>query len=126
MITRLGLLPRPAFRPPFPHEIIEGLYHVSLQAARRAARARMARRPPRAGRTLLPGPDTPLWNELVRQVRPHLRRRGSKNLLAHLLGISRQRLHRCLKARRGLLDAERTLLLLAWLQARQRGHTLTA
>lgn len=122
MITRMSLAPHPAL----PEEIIESLYHFSLQAAQRASRARLERRPPKRGRTLLPGPDTPLWNELVRQVRPHLRRRGSKNLLAHLLGISRQRLHRCLKARRGFLDAERTLLLLAWVQARQKGRTLTA
>ena len=119
-------MPRPAFTPPFPHEIIESLYHFSLEAAQRAARARLVRRPAKGGRALLPGPDTPLWNELVRQVRPHLRRRGSKNLLAHLLGISRQRLHLCLKARRASLDAERTLLLLAWLQARQQGYSLTA
>ena len=126
MNDRLGFLPRPAFTPPFPHEIIENLYHRSLQAARRAATARITRRAPKAGRTLLPGPDTPLWNELVRQVRPHLRRRGSKNLLAHLLRISRQRLHLCLQARRACLDAERTLLLLAWVQARRQGYTLPA
>lgn len=70
----------------------------------------------------MPGPDTPLWNELVRQVKPHLHPRGSKNLLAHLLGIPRQRLHRCLTARRSFLDAERTLLLLVWLQTRRQGR----
>jgi hypothetical protein len=126
MSDSVGFLPRPALTPPFPHEIVKSLYRFSLQAARRAATARLPRRRPKVGRALLPGPDTPLWNELVRQVRPHLRRRGSKNLLAHLLGISRQRLHLCLQARRACLDAERTLLLLAWVQARQRGYTLTA
>lgn len=126
MTDRLGFLSRPAFCPPLPHEIIEGLYHLTLEAAQRAARARLPRRAPKTQRTLRPGPDTPLWNELVRQVRPHLRRRGSKNLLAHLLGIPRQRLYVCLKAKSGFLDAERTLLLLAWVQARQQGRTLTA
>jgi hypothetical protein len=109
-----------------PDEIVLSLFRLALTAAQRARRTRLARRAPKVGRTLLPGPDTPLWNELVRQVRPHLRRRGSKNLLAHLLGIPRQRLYRCLKANRAFLDAERTLLLLAWLQARQQGRTLTA
>jgi hypothetical protein len=117
-------------RPPFSGadlvDVVDSLYWMALAAAQRAARARLPRRASGPGRTLRPGPDTPLWNELIRQVRPQLRRRGSKNLLAHLLGIPRQRLYVCLKARRGLLDAERTLLLLAWLQARQRGRTLTA
>jgi len=102
------------------------LYWAALGAAQRAKRAREPRRVPKAGRTLLPGPDTPLWNELVRQVKPHLRRRGSKNLLAHLLGIPRQRLYVCLTSRRASFDAERTLLLLAWLQARRQGRTLAA
>jgi hypothetical protein len=60
----------------------------------------------------------------VRQVAPLLRRRGSKVHLARILGISRQRLHVCLKARTGGLDAERTLLLLAWLAARRQGREL--
>lgn len=74
--------------------------------------------------TLHPGVDTPLWNELVRQVTPYLRQRGSKAQLARVLGLPRQRLQDCLKARRAMLDAERTLLLLAWLAARQRGREL--
>ncbi len=126
MPDRLGYLPRPALSAPFPSDAIESLYWAAVDAADRIAAARRPRRLRRPARTLLPGPDTPLWNELVRQVHPHLRRRGSKNLLAHLLGIPRQRLYVCLKARRAFLDAERTLLLLAWLQARQRGHTLAA
>jgi hypothetical protein len=126
MPAQYGYLRRPAFSGPRFEDIINSLYWAALEARQRAVRARLPRRAPKSGRTLLPGPDTPLWNELVRQVRPHLRRRGSKNLLAHLLGIPRQRLYVCLKAKRAFLDAERTLLLLAWLQARQQGRTLTA
>lgn len=72
-----------------------------------------------------PGPDTPLWNALVRALRPHLRQRGSKAQLARLLGLHRQRLHECLKAGSASLDAERTLLLLGWLGYFQQGGVLT-
>lgn len=102
------------------------LFQDALAAASRAIDARRRRRAPKRGLTLQPGPDTPLWNELVRQVRPHLRKRGAKNQLARLLGVPRQRLHFCLKAERGCLDAERTLLLLAWLCARKQGREIIA
>lgn len=104
-----------------------GLILILLEAADAAARraaGRLKRRPPKRGLTLQPGPDTPLWNELVRQVVPLLSRRGSKVHLARILGIPRQRLHVCLKARTAGLDAERTLLLLAWLATRRRGGAL--
>lgn len=94
-------------------------------AAARAVAARRRHRPPRSQLTLRPGPDTPLWNELVKQVRPHLRKRGSKAQLARLLGLPRQRLQDCLKAGAACLDAERTLLLLGWLGFFQRGGGLT-
>jgi hypothetical protein len=88
-------------------------------AARKAA-ARVRRPAPRRGAILAPGADTPLWNELVRQVVPLLRPWGSKAQLARLLGLPRQRLQVCLKAKTACLDAERTLLLLGWLAARYR------
>ena len=109
-----------------PVELAIILFQAALDAASRAADARRRRRMPKRGLTLQPGPDTPLWNELVRQVRPHLRKRGSKNQLARILGVSRQRICVCLKTKRGCLDAERTLLLLAWLCARAQGRELTA
>jgi len=109
-----------------PAELAVELFKAALAAASRAADARRRRRTPKRGLTLQPGPDTPLWNQLVRQVRPHLKKRGAKNQLARLLGVPRQRLHFCLKAERGCLDAERTLLLLAWLCARTRGTEITA
>jgi hypothetical protein len=126
MSERIGFLPRPAFTPPFPDEIIESLQWAALQVASRLSTARQQRRVPKRSHSLLPGPDTPLWNELVRQIRPHLRRRGRKNHLARLLGVPRQRLYVCLKAKRACFDAERTLLLLAWLHARQHGRAHAA
>lgn len=104
-------------------ELLELLERLAAESARRTA-AQQRRRAPRRGLALLPGPDTPLWNELVRQVAPRLRKRGSKVQLARILGVSKQRLHICLKSRTGALDAERTLLLLSWLVARSQGREL--
>jgi len=106
--------------------LIAAAAKASAEAA--AARARVARRRHRGacrGQTLRPGPDTPLWRELVRQIRPHLRKYGAKAQLARLLGLPRQRLHDCLKAGSASLDAERTLLLLGWLGFFQRGGEIT-
>lgn len=111
----------PRFRPYL--EIIDWLTDVAAESARRKA-GKLKRRPPKRGLALLPGPDTPLWNELVKQAAPYLGRRGSKVHLARILGVPKQRLHVCLKARTGCLDAERTLLLLAWLCARRQGREL--
>ena len=76
------------------------------------------------GATLRPGNDTPLWNELVKQAQPLLRKRGSKAQLARLLKLPRQRMQDCLKAQSACLDAERTLLLMCWVAARQQGREL--
>ena len=73
------------------------------------------------GRTLRPGASTPLWNELIARARNHLTKRGSKADLARILAVPRQRLQDCLKARSACLDAERTLLLMCWVQAREHG-----
>lgn len=107
-----------------PGELILMLIEAAFDAASRAADARRKRRTPKRGLTLQPGPDTPLWNELVRQVRPCLRKRGAKNQLARILGVSRQRIYVCLKTGEACLDAERTLLLLGWLTARLQGREL--
>lgn len=85
-----------------------------------AQRARHTRR----GLTLKPGRDTPLWNELAALVRAQLAKRGEKAKLARLLGVPRQRLHQFLGERSALPDAERTLLLLTWLDARLKGSDL--
>jgi hypothetical protein len=70
------------------------------------------------------GSCTPLWNELAEAVARRLRHRRDKARLARYLGVSRQRLHLLLVARTAYPDAERTLRLLVWLQARRRGVAL--
>lgn len=112
-----------------PVMLVEMLIDAAREAAwrareKRAAQAKVATRPPGSQLTLRPGVNTPLWNELVKQLRPHLRKRGTKAQLARLLGLPRQRLQTCLKANSACLDAERTLLLLGWLGFFQRGGAL--
>lgn len=104
--------------------LVEGLIHVATTAARNLRKAPSRPDVLRRNLTLRPGEETPLWNELVRQVRPHLRKRGNKAQLARLLGLPRQRLQDCLKAGSASLDAERTLLLIGWLGFFQRGGEL--
>jgi hypothetical protein len=55
-------------------------------------------------------------------VAAHLRKRGDKVKLARLLNLPRQRIHQLFVARTACADAERTLLLLAWLQAKREGR----
>jgi len=105
-------------------EIVQCLAEVAELAARRAMREVRHRFRKRQGSTLRPGPDTPLWNELVKQALPLLRKRGSKAQLARLLKLPRQRLQDCLKVKTAHLDAERTLLLMCWIAARQQGREL--
>jgi hypothetical protein len=105
-------------------ELIEGLAFAAREAAR-AARKTHQRRPRVArGGTLRPGPDTPLWNELATLARSLIRHRGEKANLARFLGVPRQRVHQYLMDRSAGPDAERTLLLLAWIQARRAGVAL--
>jgi hypothetical protein len=105
--------------------LAEALFDAAARAARDAARhAIQSRRPRYRGHALRPGPDTPLWNELVQQALLLLRKRGSKAKLARILGLPRQRLQDCLKARTACLDGERTLLLLCWISARHQGREL--
>lgn len=105
-----------------------GLYDaaefVRLAAARKIKEARRPAPRRGVGRTLRPGVSTPLWNELVKLAVPLLGKYGSKVQLARFLGLPRQRIQDCLKARHAALDAERTLLLLCWVSARQQGKEL--
>jgi len=106
-----------------------GLVLFEAAAASVRAAARQRNRPdsgPRPGRTLRPGSDTPIWNELASQTRPFLRKRGEKVKLARILGVPRQRVNDFLHAHTACPDAERTLLLLCWLSCRQQGRELTA
>jgi hypothetical protein len=102
-------------------EILEDLARSSLVAAQKTYKERTR---VRRGSALHPGPDTPLWNELARQCRPQLKRYGDKARLARILGLPRQRVHQLFKEGSACPDAERTLLLLIWLQARLRGRDL--
>jgi hypothetical protein len=110
-----------------PAELSLILFEAAAASARAAARRMFPEAPrPRVGQTLRPGPATPLWNELIRQAQPHLRRRGAKVKLARILGLPRQRIQDCLKARTACLDAERALLLLCWVARRLQSQELTA
>lgn len=97
---------------------------ATAEAAARTGRLVSARR--KRGRILGPGAGTPLWNVLVARAEPHLRPRGTKAKLARMLGVPRQRLQDCLTARTACLDAERTLMLLCWVAAREQGRDLLA
>ena len=90
------------------------LMMIAAQAG--AERAQQALRKRRKGyRTRRPGLHTPLWNVCAALLRQNLRPYGSKVRLARYLGIPRQRLNDCLKARSRLPDAEVLLRMLHWL-----------
>ena len=94
-------------------------------AARFAQRQLHRATRPRRRQTLRPGIDTPLWNSLAQALRARLTRYGDKARLARFLGVPRQRLDDFLRGRRSLPDAERTLLLLHWLVAKNSGKDLS-
>lgn len=102
--------------------IILILAEAAEQAARKAMRQIRHHYRRRVGATLRPGRATPLWNELVKQAQPLLRKRGSKAQLGRFLQLPRQRVHDCLKAKSASLDAERALRLMCWVAARQQGR----
>lgn len=104
-----------------PAELAVALLEVAAKTARATRHAMHRPRSTRRGQTLRPGGHTPLWNELAAAVRAQLTRYGDKAKLGRLLGLPRQRINDLLIARRYLPDAERTLLLLAWLHSRQQG-----
>ena len=105
-------------------DLVEGMMEMAESGLRAmaAARRKTPDRRPKRFVTLRPGADTPVWNQLVRYAAPFFRRRGDKVKLARLLGISRQRLHQLLVAKTACADAEPTLLLLAWVNARRAGR----
>lgn len=101
--------------------LLEELARDTIKAARKnyKVRTRVKR-----GATLRPGPSTPLWNELAKRAAQELTRYGDKAKLARTLGLPRQRVHQLLIEESATPDAERTLLLLVWLQARLAGRDL--
>ena len=103
-----------------PTLLVEGLTAVAQESARRLARSYHEANRRRVGATLRPGNNTPLWNALVLEMRPLLKRRGAKAVLARMLGLPRQRIHDYVVGRGRMPDAERTLLLMEWLAVRKR------
>lgn len=105
--------------------LVNGLIDEAIAEMRANGRRKKPDRRPGQFTTLRPGPDTPVWNQLVKHAAPYLRKRGDKVKLARLLGVPRQRLHQLLVERSACADAERTLLLLAWVHARHSGQEWT-
>ncbi len=108
---------------PLAHMLLDASVAMASQSAQafRIALRRRSRRG-RGGATLRPGDETPLWNELRRQLRPHLLRYGQQANLARLLGLPRQRVNAFVTGGGQMPDAERTLQLIAWLAAVRRGR----
>jgi hypothetical protein len=107
-----------------PAALATALAEAAVKSVRAAAQTIRRARRPRRGETLKPGRATPLWNELANAVEAQIAKRGEKARLARVLGLPRQRVQDLLRARRHLPDAERTLLLLVWLQTRRAGGDL--
>lgn len=112
------------------HPRLQGVLEMTdLVGSAAVSLARIARRhfkppaPRRRNATLRPGVDTPLWLALVAAIRPHLRRRGEKALLARVLGVHPARIHEFFISRKAAPDAERTLLLLQWVKAKRAGRS---
>ena len=101
--------------------LLEELARDTVKATRKSYKARTR---VRRGATLRPGPSTPLWNELAKRAAHELTRYGDKAKLARILCLPRQRVHQMLTEETATPDAERTLLLLVWLQARLASREL--
>lgn len=85
-----------------------------------AYRLRACAQPKRRGRTVRPGTDTPLWNAVRKQLKPHLSRYGDQAKLGRMLGLPRQRINDFVTGGGKMPDAERTLQLIVWLIALRR------
>ena len=119
-----GMLPKMPPQLFIPAEISVALAAAAVQAVRATASSIAPRRRSRRGQALRPGVDTPLWNALVSAVHAQLKVRGDRAKLGRVLGLPRQRVTEMLRTRRHLPDAERALILLTWLHARQHGRDL--
>lgn len=95
-------------------ETAEAMIKEGVQKARKPKRRSI-------GATLRPGKSTPLWNTLVEQIRPHLKEYGAQAKLARVLGVERQTINTWVTSHSRMPDAERTLLLVSWLIAKQQG-----
>lgn len=96
----------------------EILLEAAKEIAKQSSKAfRLEKRRAGGGKTLRPGKDTPLWNALVAELQPELKKHGAQAQLARLLGLDRQAVHAFVKGHSRMPDAERTLQLVAWLMA---------
>lgn len=100
-------------------ELIEGLSVAAVKMAADASRRRAHARRKRVGDTRRPGPETPLWNSLVKRVRPRLEKWGSQANLGRVLGVPRQRVHDYFVRRTRMPDAEGVLHVMLWLTAEE-------
>ena len=102
-----------------PYNVAAAIQLAAIEIAKGTSKAfRVSRRESDgAGSTLRPGRETPLWNELREQLKPHLKKRGNQANLGRLLGLPRQRINSFVTGGGQMPDAERTLQLLAWLMA---------
>ena len=105
--------------------ILDLLIAVAEESAKAAHKTYKEAKRRRVGATLRPGADTPLWNELAAAAATQLVRYGDKARLARILGVPRQRVHQYVRSKTACPDAERTLLLLAWVHARRNGRDLS-
>lgn len=105
-------------------DTLEALLIEAISAVQKSRREKARRAPKpsdRSGCSLRPSADTPLWNELRARVVSLTNKRGAKAILAREMGLPRQRVHKFLKVGSAMPDAERTLWLLAWVSAKERG-----
>ena len=110
------------YMPPSLVEIVTAAAQEMAKQASQAFRVEPKRRSRKGGGTLRPGKETPLWNVLRTQLRPHLKTYGSQANLGRLLGLPRQRVNAYVTGGGQMPDAERTLQLLAWLLAVRQGR----
>ena len=105
-------------------DLLDGLFQAAMEASRISAKyaaTHYRKSQPAVGLTLHPGDQTPLWNQLREQIRFHTQGYGDKANLARCMGLPRQRLQEFLKAGSAMPDAERTLWLLCWVNALEKG-----
>ena len=105
-----------------PAKLGELILDAAVLMAEQSGKAFRIGRRGRRGATLRPGRETPLWNALREQLRPHLLKRGEQANLARVLGLPRQRVNAFVTGGGQMPDAERTLQLLAWLMAARHGR----
>jgi hypothetical protein len=114
-----------SYRLALPALLGEALFQGALEIAKHTAKAfrtENKRHRRRGGGTLRPGVETPLWNALRAELRPHLKIYGSQVNLGRLLGLPRQRVNAFVTGGGQMPDAERTLQLLCWLIAMRQGR----